>query len=141
MPKCTTPVQFMVSLISSNRNLLNFFFTGQALVDGSQKNLPTNNQRFTGTPLSSITIMQAEILDVKQMLRRCKAPGPDNIYRILHEATYHLPGPLSQSFNYSLHCCKIPSTRKLSNVCLILPFLPITGVCLFRIQWKRYWKE
>ena len=32
-------------------NLRNFFFTGQALVDGSQKNLPPNNQRFTGTPL------------------------------------------------------------------------------------------
>ena len=27
-------------------NLRNFFFTGQALVDGSQKNLPANNQRF-----------------------------------------------------------------------------------------------
>ena len=54
----------MVSLISSNQNLLNFFFTGQALVDGSQKNLPADNQRFTGTPLSSITIMQAEVLDV-----------------------------------------------------------------------------
>ena len=45
-------------------NLRNFFFTGQALVDGSQKNLPANNQRFTGTPLSSISIMQAEVLDV-----------------------------------------------------------------------------
>ena len=31
-------------------NLRNFFFTGDALVDGSQKNLPANNQRFTGTP-------------------------------------------------------------------------------------------
>ena len=64
MPKCATTVQFMVSLISSNQNLLNFFFTGQALVDGSQKNLPANNQSFTGTPLSSITFMQAEVLDV-----------------------------------------------------------------------------
>ena len=46
-------------------NLRNFFFTGQALVDGSQKNLPANNQRFTGTPpLSSIINMQAEVLDV-----------------------------------------------------------------------------
>ena len=45
-------------------NLHNFFFTGQALVDGSQKNLPANNQRFTGTPLSSLSIMQAEVLDV-----------------------------------------------------------------------------
>ena len=41
-----------------------FFFTGQALVDGSQKDLPANSQRFTGTTLSSITIMQAEVLDV-----------------------------------------------------------------------------
>ena len=32
-------------------NVLNFFFTGQALIDGSQKNLPANNQTFTGTPL------------------------------------------------------------------------------------------
>ena len=32
-------------------NLRNFFFTRQALVDGSQKNLPANNQKFTGTPL------------------------------------------------------------------------------------------
>ena len=64
MPKCATTVQFMVSLISSNQNLLNFFFTGQAIVDGSQKNLPANYQRFTGTPLSSITIMQAQVLDV-----------------------------------------------------------------------------
>ena len=45
-------------------NFRNFFFTGYALVDGSQKNLPDNNQRFTGTPLSSITIMQAKVLDV-----------------------------------------------------------------------------
>ena len=29
-------------------NLLNFY-TGQALVDGSQKKLPANNQKFTGT--------------------------------------------------------------------------------------------
>ena len=64
MPKCATTVQFMVSLISSNQNLFNFFFTGQALVDGSQKNLPANNQRFTETPLSYKTIMQAEVLDV-----------------------------------------------------------------------------
>ena len=63
-------------------NLHNFFFIGQALVDGSQKNLLANNQRFKGTPLSSITIMQAEVLDVKQTLRRCKAPGPDPINRI-----------------------------------------------------------
>ena len=42
-------------------NLRNFIFTGQGLVDGSQKNLPANNQRFTGTPLSSITIMQADV--------------------------------------------------------------------------------
>ena len=54
----------MVSLISSNQNLLNFFFTGQALADGSQKNLPAYNQRFTGTHWSSITIMQAKVLDV-----------------------------------------------------------------------------
>ena len=45
-------------------NLRNFLFTGQALVDGSQKKLPAYNQRFTGTPLSSISIMQAEVLDV-----------------------------------------------------------------------------
>ena len=45
-------------------NLLNFFFTGQALANGSQKNLPANNQMFTGTCVSSITIMQAEVLDV-----------------------------------------------------------------------------
>ena len=45
-------------------NLRNLFFTGQALVDGSQKNLPANNQRFTVTPLSSISILQAEVLDV-----------------------------------------------------------------------------
>ena len=49
---------------SDKAHLLNFFFTGQALVDGSQKNLPADNQRFTGTPLSSITILQAEVLDV-----------------------------------------------------------------------------
>ena len=42
-------------------NLRNFFFTGQALVDGSQENLPANNQRLRGTPLSSIIIMQAEV--------------------------------------------------------------------------------
>ena len=119
MPKCATTVQFMASLISSNQNLLNFFLRGQALVDGSQKNLPANNQRFTGTPLSSISIMQAEVLDVYQILRRCKAPGPDTINRILHEATSHLAGPLNQLFNYSLHCCKMPSAWKLSNVCLI----------------------
>ena len=41
--------------------LLNFFLTGQAFVDGSQKNLPAKNQRFTGTPLSSITITQGEV--------------------------------------------------------------------------------
>ena len=45
-------------------NFRNFFFTGQALVDGSQKNLPANKQRFTRTPLSSKSIMQAEVLDV-----------------------------------------------------------------------------
>ena len=117
MPKCATTVQLTVSIISSNQNLLNFFFTGQALVDGSQKNLPANNQRFTGTPLSSITVMQAEVLDVYQMLRRCKAPYTIN--RILHEATSQFAGPLSQLFNYSLHCCKMPSAWKLSNVCLI----------------------
>ena len=31
-------------------NLLNFFLTGQAVVDVSQKNLTANYQRFTGTP-------------------------------------------------------------------------------------------
>ena len=56
--------------------LFNFFFTGQALVDSSQKNLPAYNQRFTGTPLSSITIMQAEVLDALQTLRGCKALVP-----------------------------------------------------------------
>ena len=51
--------------ICDKANLHNFFFTGQALVDGSQKNLPANNQRFTGIPVSSITInMQVEVLDV-----------------------------------------------------------------------------
>ena len=109
-------------------NLRNFFSTRQDLVDGSQKNLPANNQRFTGTHLSSISIMQAEVLDVKQTLRRCKAPGPDTINRILHEATSQVASPLSQLFvasplsqlfNYSLHCCKMPSAWKLSNVCLI----------------------
>ena len=45
-------------------NLRNFFFTRQALVDGSQNNLPANNQMSTGIPLSFITIMQAEVLDV-----------------------------------------------------------------------------
>ena len=90
--------------------------------------------------------MQAEVLDVKQTLRRCKAPGPDTINRNLHEATSQVAGPLSQLFSYSLHCCKMPSTRKLSNVCFIFkagdpPFLPITGLCLFKIQWKRYKKE
>ena len=63
--------------------------------------------------------MQAEVLDVQQTLRRCKAPGPDTINRILHEATSKVAGPLSQLFNYSLHCCKMPSAWKLSNVCLI----------------------
>ena len=63
--------------------------------------------------------MQAEVLDVKQTLRRCKAPGPDTINRILHEATSQVAGPLSQLFNYSLHCCKMPSAWKLSNDCLI----------------------
>ena len=53
------------------------------------------------------------------MLRRCKAPGPDTINRILHEATSHLAGPLSQLFNYSLRCCKMPSALKSSNVCFI----------------------
>ena len=42
-------------------NLLHFFFTGQAVVDVSQKNLTANYQKFTGTPLSSITIPQAEV--------------------------------------------------------------------------------
>ena len=37
----------------------------------------------------------------------------------LHEATSQVDGPLSQLFNYSLHCCKIPSAWKLSNVCFI----------------------
>ena len=100
-------------------NLLHFFFTGQALVDGSQKNLPANNQRFTETPLSSITITQAKLLDVLQTLRRCKAPGLDTINRILHEAASRVASTLSQLFNYSLHCCRMPSARKLSIVCLI----------------------
>ena len=76
-------------------NLLNFFFTGQALVDGSQKNFPANNQR------------------------RCKAPGPYIIKSFLHEAASQMAGPLSQLFNCSLHCCKMPSAWKLSNVCII----------------------
>ena len=53
------------------------------------------------------------------MLRRCKAPGPDTINRILHEATSQVAGPLSQLFNYSLHRCKMPSAWKLPNVCFI----------------------
>ena len=53
------------------------------------------------------------------MLRRCKAPAPDTINRILHEATSQVADPLSQLFNYSLHCCKMPSAWKLSNVCSI----------------------
>ena len=53
------------------------------------------------------------------MLRRCKALGPDTINRILHEATSQLSGLLSQLFNYSLPCCKMPSAWKLCNVCLI----------------------
>ena len=44
--------------------LRNLFFTEQAFVDWSQKNLPANNHRFTGTHLSSISIMQAEVLNV-----------------------------------------------------------------------------
>ena len=51
--------------------------------------------------------------------RRRKASGPDTINRILHEATSQVAGPVSQLFNYSLHCCKMPSAWKLSNVCLI----------------------
>ena len=62
--------------------------------------------------------MQAEVLDVEQTLRRCKAPGPDTINRILHEAKSQVAGPLSQLFNHSLHCCKMLSALKLSNVCL-----------------------
>ena len=46
-------------------NFLKFFFTGQALVDSSQKNLPANNQRFTGSSESTITInMQVKVLHV-----------------------------------------------------------------------------
>ena len=50
-----------------------------------------------------------------------KAPGPDTINRILHEATSQVAGPLSQIYNYmySLICCKMPSAWKSSNVCLI----------------------
>ena len=48
-----------------------------------------------------------------------KAPGPDTFNCILHEATSQVAGPLSQSYNYSLHCCKMPSAWKLSNVRLI----------------------
>ena len=102
--------------------LLNFFFSGQALVDGSQKNLPANNQRFTVTPLSSITIMQAEVLDVKQTLRRCKAPGPDTINRILHEATSQVACPLSQLFNQDndFPCTPAPSSFKSKPLCQTL---------------------
>ena len=110
-------IQFHI-LSKQTNAVKQIFVTGQALVDGPQKNLPANNQRFTGTPLSSITIMQADILDVKQTLRRCKTPGPDTIKRILHEATSQVASPLSQLFNCSLHWCKMPSAWKLSNVCL-----------------------
>ena len=32
---------------------------------------------------------------------------------------FYMRRHLSQLFNYSLHCCKMPSAWKLSNVCFI----------------------
>ena len=91
--------------------------------------------------------MQAEVLVVWQTLRRCKAPGPDTINRILHEATSQVAGPLSQLF--TLFLTMFVRSHRPGNYLMFvlylrletLPFLPITGLCLFKVQWKRYKKE
>lgn len=100
----------------SKANILNEYFTEQALLDESHVTLPLTNN-IPPSILDTISVTPEEVKLTLQSLQTGKAAGPDTINnRILKALSQPLSDPLSALFNSSLVNGKFPKLWKQANV-------------------------
>lgn len=101
-------------------NLLNEYFLNQTYIDNSDSNVPDLGPQTTSTVINDLLLTASETEDILKSLKVDKASGPDGISnKILREAAKELSIPLTNLFNQSLSCCKVPASWKEAHVTAI----------------------
>ncbi|XP_060607428.1 uncharacterized protein LOC132759634, partial [Ruditapes philippinarum] len=101
-------------------NLLNEYFLHQTYIDNSDSNVPDLGPQTTSTVINDLLLTASETEDILKSLKVDKASGPDGIsHKILREAAKELSIPLTNLFNHSLSCCKVPASWKEAHVTAI----------------------
>ena len=101
----------------SKAEVFNSFFLSQCNVDSSSSTLPPLNLQPATRTLSSVHILENEVMEILNNIDVSKATGPDEISpRLLKEAAPSICSSLTRLCNLSLNHNSFPSPWKCANV-------------------------